>query len=146
MNQPATFVRWFGNRQFQLLRWSLALVYVWFGVLKFVPGLSPADALAKDTIRVITFGMIPDEVNIVLLAIWEVGVGLLFFSGRLTRFAIQAAVLHMIFTFTPLFFFPSVSFSHAPYAFTIIGQYIVKNLVFLVALGILWMDHQAQKS
>ncbi|MBL7775820.1 MAG: hypothetical protein JNK89_07430, partial [Saprospiraceae bacterium] len=51
--------------------------------------------------------------------------------------AAQAAVAHMVLTFTPLFFFPELSFTQPPYAFTIIGQYIVKNLVFLVALGIL---------
>lgn len=50
---------------------------------------------------------------------------------------VQAAVLHMIFTFMPLFFFPEVSFSHAPYGFTVVGQYIVKNLVFLAALNII---------
>jgi uncharacterized membrane protein YkgB len=42
----------------------------------------------------------------------------------------------MTFTFTPLFILPELSFSHAPYAFTHVGQYIVKNVVFILA-GIL---------
>lgn len=121
----------------QLLRWAIGINYFWFGMLKFFHGLSPAENLAKDTTRLLTFGLIPDHINLLLLAIWEVGIGVIFFSGRLTKFGAQAAVLHMIFTFMPLFFFPEVSFSQAPYGFTIVGQYIVKNLVFLAALVVI---------
>ena len=121
----------------RLLRWAIGINYFWFGMLKFFDGLSPAEILAKDTIRVLTFGMIPDDVNLLLLAIWEVAIGVFFLSGYFTRFGAMAAIVHMIFTFMPLFFFPDVSFSHAPYGFTIVGQYIVKNLVFLAALCII---------
>jgi uncharacterized membrane protein YphA (DoxX/SURF4 family) len=120
-----------------LLRWAIGINYLWFGALKFFNGLSPAEALAKDTIRIITFGMIPDEVNLFLLATWEVAIGLLFLSGKFVRFGAVWAIIHMVFTFLPLFFFPEVSFTHAPYGFTIVGQYIVKNLVFLAALGVI---------
>lgn len=137
MRQPVRFSSWFSNQQTNLLRLSLGLVYFWFGALKFFPGLSPAEGLAKDTIHILTFGLIPGEVSIILLAIWEVGVGLMLLSGRFVRFGVKAAIVHMVLTFTPLFFFPALSFNHPPYGFTIIGQYIVKNLVFLVALGIL---------
>ncbi|MFN8303596.1 MAG: DoxX family protein [Saprospiraceae bacterium] len=130
----------------KLLRWAIGINYFWFGALKFFNGLSPAEHLAKDTIRVITFGLIPDEVNLILLAVWEVGIGVLFISGRFIRFAALAAVVHMLFTFLPLFFFPEVSFSQAPYAFTIVGQYIVKNLVFLGALAVILKEHKAKNS
>lgn len=126
----------------RLLRWAIGINYFWFGMLKFFNGLSPAENLAKDTIRILTFGLIPDSVNLLLLAIWEVGIGVIFLSGRFTKFGAQAAVLHMIFTFMPLFFFPEVSFSHAPYGFTIVGQYIVKNLVFLAALVVILKEQK----
>lgn len=126
----------------RILRWAIGINYFWFGMLKFFNGMSPAENLAKDTIRILTFGLIPDDINLLLLAIWEVGIGLIFFSGRLTRLGANAAVLHMIFTFLPLFFFPEVSFSHAPYGFTIVGQYIVKNLVFLAALVIILKEEK----
>ena len=131
------FANLFYNNTTRFLRWAIGINYFWFGMLKFFHGLSPAEGLAKDTIRVLTFGLIPDVVNLLLLATWEVGIGLIFFSGYFTRFGAKAAIVHMIFTFTPLFFFPEVSFSHAPFSFTIVGQYIVKNLVFLVGLGII---------
>ena len=131
------------NNQIRLLRWAIGINYFWFGILKFFDGLSPAENLAKDTVRILTFGQIPDAVNLALLAIWEVGIGVLFLSGYFTKFGAKAAILHMIFTFMPLFFFPDVSFSHAPYGFTIVGQYIVKNLVFLAALFIILKEKKA---
>jgi uncharacterized membrane protein YkgB len=42
-----------------LLRVSLGVVFLWFGVLKFFPGLSPAQSLAARTIHTLTFGMVP---------------------------------------------------------------------------------------
>jgi uncharacterized membrane protein YphA (DoxX/SURF4 family) len=98
----------------KLLRWAIGINYFWFGILKFFHGLSPAEVLAKDTIRILTFGVIPDEVNLMLLAIWEVAIGVIFLSGKFVRFGAQASILHMIFTFMPLFFFPEVSFSQPP--------------------------------
>lgn len=142
MNAKSTFPDLLYANSTRLLRWAIGINYFWFGMLKFFNGLSPAENLAKDTIRVLTFGQIPDNVNLLLLAIWEVGIGVIFFSGRFTKFGAQAAVLHMIFTFMPLFFFPEVSFSHAPYGFTIVGQYIVKNLVFLAALVIILKEEK----
>jgi len=130
----------------RLLRWAIGINYFWFGILKFFDGLSPAEHLAKDTIRIITFGFIPDLVNLMLLAIWEVGIGVFFLSGYFTRLGAKAAIVHMLFTFLPLFFFPDVSFTleHAPYGFTIVGQYIVKNLVFIAALIIILKEEQKQ--
>lgn len=135
MEMIASFRNYVFANTTTLLRWAIGINYFWFGMLKFFSGLSPAEALAKDTIRILTFGMIPDNVNLLLLSVWEVGIGVIFLSGKYIRFGANAAIVHMIFTFMPLFFFPEVSFTHAPYGFTIVGQYIVKNLVFLAALA-----------
>ena len=137
MVAASAFTRYVYANTTNLLKWTLGVVYLWFGALKFFSGLSPAEVLAKDTIRVLTFGLIPDDISLILLAIWEVTIGVLLLSGFRIRFAIKAALVHMVFTFTPLLFFPELSFTHAPYGFTIIGQYIVKNLVFIVAMMII---------
>jgi len=42
-----------------ILRVSLGLVFLGFGVIKFVPGLSPAEAIASATIDRLTFGSSP---------------------------------------------------------------------------------------
>ena len=142
MAAASAFTRYFYANTTNLLKWTIGLVYLWFGALKFFSGLSPAEVLAKDTIHILTFGLIPDNVSIILLAIWEVAVGLMLLSGFFVRIAVKAAIVHIIFTFTPLLFFPELSFTHAPYGFTIIGQYIVKNLVFAVAMGIILKEEQ----
>jgi hypothetical protein len=43
----------------------------------------------------------------------------------------------MFCTFIPLFFFGEISFTSAPYAFTLVGQYIMKNLIIICAALVL---------
>lgn len=116
-----------------LLRVSLGLVFLWFGVLKFFPGLSPAQDLATRTIEVLTFGLIPPEISIYILAAWEtlIGLGLLF--GVFLRATLLLLFLQMLGTVTPLFLFPAESFVVFPIAPTLEGQYIIKNLVLISA-------------
>ena len=121
-----------------ILAISIGLVYLWFGALKFFPELSPAEGLAKDTINLLTLGFIPSNISIVLLAVWEILVGLLLILNIYRRPAILLALVHMLCTFTPLFLFPEQSFTNPPLCFTLLGQYIVKNLVIVGALVTLY--------
>jgi uncharacterized membrane protein YkgB len=122
----------------RLLAISIGICYFWFGVLKFFPGLSPADSLAKETINSLTFGLIPSDVSIILLAIWEVGIGICLILNIQIRRVIILTLVHMVCTFTPLIFFPELSFNYAPFTLTLVGQYIMKNLIIIVALLILY--------
>jgi uncharacterized membrane protein YkgB len=124
------------SRTIQLIRLSLGIIFLWYGLLKFFPSLSPAEELATRTIDILFFGLISPIVSIKLLAILEVGIGLGFIFGIYTRYVVFAFLGHMICTFAPLFILPELSFTQAPYAFTLVGQYIVKNVVFILA-GIL---------
>ena len=117
----------------RLLAISIGLVYLWFGALKFFPHLSPAEDLAKNTITVLTFGFIPPNVSIILLAIWETIIGVFFIINIVRRPIIILALVHMLFTFSPLLFFPKESFTF-PFVFTLLGQYIFKNLIIIGAL------------
>ena len=54
------------------------------------------------------------------------------------------AFIHMGCTFLPLIFFPSLSFSAAPFGLSLIGQYIIKNLVFISALLYLYQENGAK--
>lgn len=122
----------------RLLAVSIGLVYLWFGVLKFFPALSPAENLAKNTIDLLTFGLVPSKVSIMLLAFWESAVGIMLLFKVYSRIAIMAAIVHMVFTFTPLFLFPTQCFDNTPFQFTLLGQYILKNLIFIAALVTLY--------
>jgi uncharacterized membrane protein YphA (DoxX/SURF4 family) len=134
MNKANT---WLSENSLNLLRISIGIIYVWFGALKFFPNLSPADQLAKDTIYLITFGLIPNNVSIILLAFWETLLGVVLIIGVWRKAVFYILLIHMICTFVPLFFFEDVSFTSSPYAFTLVGQYIMKNLIIICAALVL---------
>jgi uncharacterized membrane protein YphA (DoxX/SURF4 family) len=131
------------RRSIVFLRISIGIIYFWFGALKFFHGYSPAEDLAVSTINVLTFHLIPQPVNIILLAVWECTVGALIMSGRLFRIALVLLFVHMACTFTPLLIFPAISFQYPPYGFTLVGQYIMKNIIIVCAALVL---RQARES
>ncbi len=116
-----------------LLRISVGIIFVWFGVLKFFPDLSPAQGIAINTIDKLTFGLIDKNITILLLALWEtlIGIGLIF--GKYLRVTLFLLFLQMLGAMMPLLLFPMETFSHFPYAPTLEGQYIIKNLVLISA-------------
>ena len=116
-----------------LLRVSLGIVYLWFGVLKFVPELSPATTLATRTIDELTLGLVPPSVSIYILAVWETLIGLGLIAGRFLRAVLLLLAVQMVGTIMPLFLFPAEVFLRVPYAPTLEGQYIIKNLVLISA-------------
>ncbi len=124
---------WMARYGIVLLRISLGIVFLWFGALKFFPGLSPAQDLAARTIQVLTFGQIPPDVSIPILATWECLIGLGLILGVWMRATLLLLFVQMLGTITPIFFFPGEVFSRIPYAPTLEGQYIIKNLVLISA-------------
>lgn len=123
----------------QLMAIALGLVYIWFGVLKFFPFLSPADTIAKATITELSFGLIPEDISILLLAILETCIGIVLLSGIWRKTIIIITFCHMLCTFTPLFLFPDMAFS-APMVPKLLGQYIGKNIIILSVLVALYTD------
>jgi uncharacterized membrane protein YphA (DoxX/SURF4 family) len=117
-----------------LLRISIGVIYCWFGVLKFFPGVSPAKQLAENTIHLLTFGLLSNSASLFILAVWETGLGLILVAGILPKIALRLALAHMLFTFTPLLLLPRDSFNQPPFALTLVGQYILKNIVIISAL------------
>jgi len=129
----AALTTWMARNGIRLLRVSLGVVFLWFGVLKFFPGLSPAQTLAGDTIAILSFGLLTPEAAVLILAIWEclIGVGLI--AGYFLRATLFLLWLQMLGTVTPLFLFPELCFTVVPIAPTLEGQYIIKNLVLVTA-------------
>ena len=116
-----------------VVRLSLGVVFLWFGVLKFVPGLSPAEVLAARTIEQLSGGLVGPALSVPVLAAWECLIGLGLLSGRFLRATLLLMGLQMIGTFTPLLLFPAETFTRFPYAPTLEGQYIIKNVVLIAA-------------
>ena len=133
------------SRSLTVLRCSIGIIYIWFGMLKFFHGYSPAEDLAINTINKLTGGLIAAQASIILLAVWEVLLGLLLMLGLQTKKVLAFLVLHMVCTFAPLLFFPDLSFKFAPYGFTLVGQYIMKNIIILSAAWVLWQTAPEEK-
>ncbi len=129
----AIIIKWMSRNGYLLMRLSIGLIFVWFGFLKFFPGISPVEKLAIKTISKLSFNLLPDYVIITNLAISEVVIGIFLLLGKFIRQTLLLLFIHMIGTFIPVFLFPNEVFLHFPYALTIEGQYIFKNLVFITA-------------
>ena len=132
------------NRAFDFLRISIGLIYIVFGVLKFFPTYSPAEALAGDTIELLTGGGITGSTALIMLALLETGLGImLLLTGRI-RLVLILTVAHLLCTFIPMFFLPEYTYVDQPFSFSIVGQYILKNVIILGALFVLYI-HYARK-
>ena len=116
-----------------VLRIGLGIVFLWFGALKFVPGLSPAEDLATRTIEDLTFGAVRPGLSLPVLAAWESVIGLGLISGRFLRATLFLLAVQMVGTLMPLILYPSETFTRFPYAPSLEGQYIIKNVVLIGA-------------
>lgn len=118
----------------RLLRWSLGIVYVWFGALKLV-GMSPVLELVRQAYPV--FATFPLYLT---LAVGEVALGLVLLIGVWKRWAAAAVVLHLLGTFGVLASSPHVAFLPRFPFLTMEGEFVVKNLVLLAAGAALWLE------
>ncbi|MCE7992622.1 MAG: doxx family protein [Roseivirga sp.] len=138
--------RLFVRYQYHILRICIAILFLWFGALKFFPGVSQAEELAIRSIGVLTFDLIPDAVSIKLLAFLEVSIGILLIGFREYRLTFWLLLFHMVCTITPLFLLQSITFRQFPFQLTLEGQYIVKNIVIICAAFMLLVAHRSEKS
>jgi uncharacterized membrane protein YkgB len=114
------------------LRVSLGIIFIWFGLLK-TAGLSPAEPLV-----VATVGWMPffDAMTwVIIIGWWEVIIGVFFLFRATIRIAIPLLAMQMVGTFLPLVILTAVTFQPGlfPYAPTMEGQYIIKNLLIISA-------------
>jgi uncharacterized membrane protein YphA (DoxX/SURF4 family) len=117
-----------------LLAVVIGIVYLWFGLLKLFPGVSPEEGLARRSIDFLFGGVVSHPSGILILAIIEGLIGLALLTGTLQRIAIWVAIGHMVFTFTPLINEAATVWDRIPFGLTLTGQYLFKNLIILAAL------------
>ena len=110
------------------LRFSIGLIFVWFGFLKPF-GISPAQELVTNTVY-----WFDDKVSFVkFLGWWEVVIGITMCIKPLIRISIFLLFLQMPGTFLPLVLLPEICFTNFPFGLTLEGQYIIKNLIIISA-------------
>ena len=110
------------------LRYSLGLIYIWFGILKPF-GLSPAHELVENTV----YWFDNPKTFVPILGWWEVVIGLTMCIKPLIRVSIFLLFIQMPGTFLPLILLPEVCFNNFPFGLTLEGQYIIKNLIIISA-------------
>ena len=110
------------------LRVSLAVVFIWFGVLKIV-GSSPVAEL----VATIVYWVDPDWF-VPALGVVEVLVGLGLALRRSLRLVLLVLALQMTGTFLVFVILPDLAFQDGnPFNLTVEGEFILKNLVLLAA-------------
>jgi len=115
-------------------RIALFVIFFWFGILK-VLGFSPADGLVKELLSH-TIPFMEPNTFVFLFGLFEMLIGIMFLIKGLERVVIFILGVHMITTFMPLVFLPSVTWTQF-FVPTLEGQYIIKNLVIIaVAISI----------
>jgi len=129
-----------------VLRWALGFVYALFGLLKLYPDLSPAELLSGQIVLRMSAGWIGPEAALRAVGGLEcaIALGLLMNAGL--RWVAVLFFVHMLGTFAPLVVFPELTFKIAPFAPTLEGQYILKNMVFLAAGWTIFAPHLGLRS
>lgn len=114
-------------------RWAIAFIYIWFGLLK-VLNISPAEGLVTELLQAtmpffdaVWFGM--------LFGLFEVMIGLLFLFPAYSRITLWIFLAHMAMTFLPLILLPHTTWKQ-PFVYTLMGQYITKNIA-LISLALI---------
>jgi uncharacterized membrane protein YkgB len=108
-----------------MMRVALAIVYIWFGALK-VFGMSPAGELVEKTVY-----WFKPEIFVPILGICEIIIGLGLLVKRFIPITIVLLLSHMAVTFFPVFIVQAVCFDAFPYQPTLVGQYVIKNIVLI---------------
>lgn len=125
----ASLNRWLVRHSVTLLRISLGAVFFGFGVLKFFPNVSPAQSIATQTTEVLSFGLVPASVSMVLIATLECAIGLCFITGKFLRIAVWLLLFELIGILSPIVLLPSELFTGPFHAPNLLGQYVLKDVV-----------------
>jgi uncharacterized membrane protein YphA (DoxX/SURF4 family) len=124
-------VRWLARYSVTLLRVSLGIVFFGFGVLKFFPGVSPAEALVERTIDTLTLGVLHGRTAVLITAVVECFIGATLITGKFVRAGLAVLAGALIGIMAPLvLFFTDMFPGGTP---TLEAQYVFKDIVLATA-------------
>lgn len=124
---------WLVRHSIDLLRLSLGVVFLGFGVLKLFPGVSPAEGLVEATIEVLTGGLVPARVGLVVTALLECAIGVSLIAHRWVRLTVYLLAFELLGILSPLVLLPGRMFGGPFHAPTLEGQYVLKDLILVAA-------------
>jgi putative oxidoreductase len=111
------------------LRIALGLVFFGFGILKYFPGVSPAQNVTEATTHILFLGLIPGAVAIKMIATLECLIGACLLSNRWMRLAVWLLGIEFIGILSPIFLLPARLFAGPHHAPTLLGQYCLKDII-----------------
>jgi uncharacterized membrane protein YkgB len=118
---------------FSLIKYSLVIVYIWFGALK-VLAVSPVQNLVKWT-----YPSFPEPMFIMVLGIWEIAIGLLLLYKKTLRLGVLLMWIQMGGIFFGVILSPTYYFQNMNLLLlSANGEFVVKNLTLLGASYYLW--------
>ncbi|MEK7648892.1 MAG: hypothetical protein AAB400_03160 [Patescibacteria group bacterium] len=110
-----------------LLRYALAIVFIWFGLLKVMNASPAAPIIAA------TYWFLPQSAFMAVLGIWECLIGILLMAHRGLRVALLLLWLQMLGIFIALLLYPPMFFGSNPFLLTFEGEFVIKNIVLIAA-------------
>lgn len=119
------FLSFVERHSLQFLRYSLVIVFVWFGLLT-AAGVSRTAGLVAAAV-----GFVPSSLFLLVLGGWEVAIGLTLLWRRTVRLAVVLLAIHASVVMIPLALFPGETFVLFPYAPSFDGLYLIKDWVLL---------------
>ncbi len=128
------------NHSIFILRISIAIVFIWFGMLKVI-GRSPVEDLVVAIVP-----WVPGRIFVPFLGIWEnvIGLGLLFGAGL--RLTIILLWLQQAGTFLTLIVRPDLAFQGGnPLLLTIAGEFFINNLILISGSLVIGSTLQSRK-
>jgi uncharacterized membrane protein YkgB len=112
----------------RLLRWSLALVLLWIGALKFADP-TPVVGLLEASLAFLAF-----PAFVYVIGVFEVGAALLLFFGAALRYVGILAAGLFVGTLLIFLIAPGVSYGEAGFPnLTLAGEFLLKDAVLLSA-------------
>lgn len=115
------------------LRIAVGLVFLGFGVLKFFPGVSPAQELTEATTHILFLGLVPGDVALVMIATLECVIGICLLANRGMRLAVWLLAIEFVGILSPLVLLPGRLFAGPHHAPTLEGQYVLKDIILVAA-------------
>jgi putative oxidoreductase len=115
------------------LRVTVGMIFLGFGLLKFFPGISPAENLAITTVDRLTFGLVPGAVGLVAIATLECFIGISLLANRWMRLAVWLLAIQLVGVLAPIVLLTDRLFGGPHHAPTLEGQYVLKDIILVAA-------------
>jgi putative oxidoreductase len=120
---------WLNANGRTLLRLSMGAIFLGFGLLKFFPGVSPAEGMAVATFDQLTLGLLPEAASRLFVATFETMLGVLLLTGWYPRIAIGLLAMQIVGILSPLVLLTGELFAGPVGAPTLEGQYVLKDII-----------------